>query len=111
MSASAPAPRARSSFFSLSPGTNSSDRIERLALALAADHHLPAAFRHELVALIVGAMLHLDDADARARPALALADDLGRHMDGVAVEHRAGELHLGHPEICHRRTERGVVHR
>src|SRR3954469_10246253 len=47
---------------------------------------LAATFGHQLVVLIVGAVVELDDPGARPRFRFALADGFGRAMDGVALE-------------------------
>src|ERR687888_2634310 len=48
-----------------------------------AHEDLAATFGHELVVLIVGAVVELDDAGARPRRRLALADHLAGAVDGV----------------------------
>src|SRR5215467_5635724 len=58
-----------------------------------AHERLAAALGDELAVLIVGAMVKLHDAGARPRLRLALVQDLGRAMDGVALEQRVGEFH------------------
>src|SRR5262245_19121335 len=60
---------------------------------------LAVAFGHELVVLIVGAVQELDDSGARPRLRFALADDLGGDVDGIALEQRVREFHIGHAEI------------
>ena len=57
------------------------------------------ALGDQLVVLVVGAVVELDDAGARPRLQLALADHLGRAMHGVALEQRVGEFHVGHAEV------------
>src|SRR5579864_5504407 len=72
------------------------------------DERLAAAFGDQLVVLIVGAVVKLDDAGAGAGFGFALADDLGRAMHGVVLEQRVGEFDLGHAEIGDRRADRHV---
>src|ERR1700733_15218608 len=55
---------------------------------------LPTAFGDQLIVLVVGAVMKLDDAGAGPRLRFALADDLGRGVQGVALEHRVGKFHL-----------------
>src|ERR1700676_2359118 len=52
------------------------------------DERLAAAFGDQLVVLIVGAVVKLDDAGAGARCRFALADDLGAPMHGIVLEQR-----------------------
>src|SRR5262249_47702835 len=113
ITASAPLAIALSSFLPPSAGTNSSERINRVPMRSAprrlrdawrsprphAHEDLAAAFGHQLVVLVVGAVVELDDAGARTRVRFALADDFGGAMDGIAFEQRVGELHLCHAEI------------
>ena len=47
---------------------------------------LAAAFGDQLVVLVVGAMMKLDDAGTGPRLRFALADDLGRRVHGIALE-------------------------
>src|SRR4029077_17385882 len=63
------------------------------------DERLAAAFGDQLVVLIIGAVVKLDDAGAGTRFRFALADDLGRAMHGIVLEQRVGEFDLGHAEI------------
>src|SRR5712691_7151866 len=71
--------------------------------------NLPPAFGDQLVVLIVGAVEKLDDAGARSRARLALAQDLAGAMYGVALEQRMREFHLGHAEIGDGSADREVV--
>src|SRR5262245_4684992 len=64
-----------------------------------AHERLAAAFGNELAVLVKGAMVEVQDAGARPRFRLALVEDLGRAMHGVALEQRMRELHLLHAEI------------
>src|ERR1700724_3421275 len=123
ITAPAPLAIALSSFLPPSAGTNRSERNNRAwmrsgprrvrhARRLPRPHaheDLAAAFRHQLVVLIVGAVVELEDAGARSRVRFALADDLGGAMDGVAFEQRVGKLHLGHAEIGDSGADREVV--
>src|ERR1700686_258510 len=72
------------------------------------DERLAAAFGDQLVVLIVGAVMKLDDAGAGARFRFALADDLGGAMHGIVLEQRVGEFDLGHAEIGDGRADRHV---
>src|SRR5580704_3007758 len=63
------------------------------------DERLAAAFGDQLVVLIIGAVMKLDDAGAGTRFRFALADDLGGAMHGVVLEQRVGEFDIGHAEI------------
>src|ERR1700731_482497 len=72
------------------------------------DERLAAAFGDQLVVLIVGAVVKLDDAGAGTRFRFPLADDFGGAMHGVVLEQRGGEFDLGHAEIGDRRAHRHV---
>src|ERR1700733_2684246 len=72
------------------------------------DERLAAAFGDQLVVLIEGAMMKLDNAGAWPRFRFALADDLGRAMHGVALEQRVGEFDVGHAEIRDGSADRHV---
>src|ERR1700728_4831124 len=115
ISASAPLVIAFSSFLALSAGTKRNERIgnpsrapfrsreaaERNSRSRRPHAHegLAAALRDQLVVLVVGAVMKLDDAGAGPRLRFALTDDFGSRVHGVAFEKRMGEFHLGHPEI------------
>src|SRR5262249_15121438 len=90
------------SFFSLSAGINSSERMGTSRLRPLAHHALPPAFRHQLTALIVGLVQELDDAGIRPRTGFAPRDDLGGRTQRIAMKHGFGELHLAHAEIADR---------
>src|ERR1700692_4424138 len=60
------------------------------------DERLAAAFGDQLVVLIVGSVVKLDDAGAGARFRFALADDFGAAMHGIVLEQRVGGFDLGH---------------
>src|SRR5216683_3278147 len=64
ITASAPLAIALSSFLPPSAGTNRNDRIVAPLLRLHADEGLAAALGDELVVLVVGAVVELDDAGA-----------------------------------------------
>src|SRR5690348_524746 len=113
MMASAPLAIALSSFLPPSAGTNRYDRIAADFSSLAAssaaslvwsfgphaDEGLAAALGNELVVLIVGAVVELDDAGTRSRLRLALGDHLGGAVHGVVLEQRVGEFDLCHAEV------------
>jgi hypothetical protein len=63
-------------------------KLAFLTLSLRPHEHksLAAAFGDQLVVLVVGAMMKLDDAGAGPRLRFALADDLGRRVHGIALE-------------------------
>src|SRR5271170_7552951 len=102
ITASAPLVIALSSFFALSAGTKSRERIATTrswSLRPHANEDLAAAFGDDLVVLVVGPMMKLDDAGARPRFRLAFADHLCAAMDGVALEQRVGKFDVGHAQI------------
>lgn len=85
-----------------------SDRDRGGGLALAHEG-LAAALGDQRAVLLIGLVGELDDAGIRARARLALGDDLGGAIDGVALEERGGEKHVGHAEIADGGADRGVV--
>src|SRR6188472_2712754 len=93
-----------------SAGTN---RKERIALSSGfgalAHQRLALAFGDDLGALIGGGVRELDDAGVGPRLALARAQHHRPHPERVAVEHRLGELDVGHAEIGDRGADGGVV--
>src|SRR5215470_11641117 len=74
-----------------------------------AHEYLAATFRHELIVLVVGAVMELDDAGPRTRRRFALADDFGGDMHGIDLEKRVRKFHLGHAEIGDGRADSEVV--
>src|SRR6516162_1165847 len=103
INASAPLDIALSSFFALSAGTKRSERIriyfDRNLLGPHAHERLTAALGHELVILVIGAMMKFDDPGAGERFRFALADYFRRAMYRVAFEQRMREFDVGHAEI------------
>jgi len=64
------------------------------------DHeHLPLAFGDQLVVLVIGAVVELDDAGAWPRLRFAFGQNFGGAMHGIAFEQRMRKLHLRHAEI------------
>src|SRR5689334_12072703 len=108
INASVPLDIALSSLRALSAGTNRSERIARKSLRPHAHEGLPAALGDELVVLVVGAMMKLDDPGAGPRFRFTLADHLGGAMHGVAFEQRVREFDVGHAEIGDRGADRHV---
>jgi len=69
-------------------GRNEQKRTHRVTMSLRPHAHegLAAALGDELVVLVIGAVMKLNDAGAGPRFRFALADHLGRAMHGVAFE-------------------------
>ena len=63
---------------------------------------------HQIAVLIVGAMMEVDDTGIGPRAAIALADHLRLHANGVAVKYRLAELNVRHAEVGDRGAERRV---
>src|SRR4051812_37242957 len=82
-----------------------------LVLGPLAHQRLALAFGDDLAALVGGGVVEFDDAGVGPRLALAHAQHGSAHLERVAVEHRLGELHVGHAEIGDCRADRGVVDR
>src|ERR1700722_5439581 len=105
--ASAPAADALASFLSLSAGTNSIERIMSIPLESLGTLHLQTAalaLRHQFVFLIPGAVQEGHDAGIRSRFAFAQFQDLGFHVDRVAMKERGREPYLVPAEIGDRRA-------
>src|SRR3972149_355291 len=76
-----------------------------------AAHHGGAPAAHDdLAALVLRPVLEDHDPPLGPRARFALLDHLGLGVDGVAVEHRLGKLHLLEAQVPDRRAERGVPH-
>jgi hypothetical protein len=81
---------------------NCDDRIQTKCLASLRPHAhegLPSTLRDELVVLIIGTMVELDDAGAGPRLRFPLAHDLSAAMHRVVLEERMREFHFGHSKI------------
>src|SRR5260221_3123341 len=113
MSTSAFEARLLARFFALAPGAKNSDLMMAISRSGPAALHQrrPLADGHDFAALVERAVLELDEPGIGPRFAVAQRKDAGHRMDGVAVKHRLGEAHVGHPEIGDRRADRGVAHR
>ena len=64
-------------------------------------HRRPHGHADRLPALVDAAMLERDDPGAGPGPRPPGLDDVGHHVDGVAGEHRGGEVHPGEAEVGH----------
>ena len=72
---------------------------------------VPAGAAHELVALVVAAVLERDDALRGPRLRLPRRDDLRLAVQRVTHEHRGREHHLVEPEVGDGRAVRRLEHR
>src|SRR4030095_902892 len=79
--------RALASMRSLPPGTKWSERRRRAISGASPTHHGVAARHHDDLAVLIARAVHeRHDAPLGPRAGLALVDDLGLRVHGVAVE-------------------------
>src|SRR6185295_102788 len=109
-STSAPEPTPLASFLSSSAGMNSKERMGSHLRSLA-HHRLPLAFGYHLTSLVEGLVQELDDARVGPRLGFPFAHHLRREVERIAVEHRLGELDIGHAEVAHRGADGGIADR
>src|SRR5215472_5579862 len=109
-SASAPAVSPLASLRSLSPGTNSKERMMNLLRPLAHQRR-SLAVADFLIALVKALMLKDHDAGIGSRLAGAHLEHRALRAQGITDEDRVGEAHVGHAEIRDCGAQGGVADR
>src|SRR5215472_9466082 len=109
-SASAPVVSPLASLRSLSPGTNSNERMMKL-LRPPAHQRRSLAVADFLVALVKAFMLKDHDAGIGPRLAGAHLQHRALRTQGIADEDRVGEAHIVHAKVRYRGTQGGIADR